>query len=178
MFGLNKDKKKFEKSKKKSVKGVFADMYDYTTKENREVIAERLQAHAKSDKGEIEDKFRQYDCYYTGKHTAADQLHAKLLNLAGDEGLGFVPAVCQEPYIQVESQLIPEVPDFQFYGRDDDLDSEKAKQREYVVKYVMQMNNFAHQNLKNERRLGKYGNSFAKVYWDSGKNENGYNHAG
>ena len=174
MFGLNKKVKDGQRTQKKNViKDVYADMYDYTTKENRETIVERLQAHAINEKSSYEKKWNEYNDYYNGIHTAADELHSKFVNMAGNEGLGFVPAVCQEPYIQVESQLIPEVPDFQFYGRDDDQDSEKAKQREYVVKYVMQMNDFAQKNMRNERRLGKYGNSFIKVYWDSGKCENG-----
>ena len=41
-----------------------------------------------------------------------------------------------DPYLQVESQITSELPEFEFRGRDDDLDSARARQREDVVRYI------------------------------------------
>ena len=85
-----------------------------------------------------------------------------------DSDIGWYPAVETDPIIQVESQIDPIVPEPEFRGRDDDLDSSKAKQREYACKFVCQNNRLADLNTSNERRLTKYGDAFWKVYWDDG----------
>lgn len=138
-------------------------LYVYETKEDREATATYLFDYAKSQREDWVSKWRMYDDYYQGKHVTQMQLQ----KVCEESKIPWIPAIIPDPYIHVESQIIPDVPDFQFNGRDDDIDSAKAKQREYVVKYVMENNKLEHLNTKNERRLNKLGNAFWKVCWDS-----------
>jgi hypothetical protein len=66
----------------------------------------------------------------------------------------------------VESQIDPDVPQPEFHGRDDDLDSRKAKERELAVRYILEENRIGDMNTSNERRLRKLGDAFWKAYWD------------
>ena len=68
-----------------------------------------------------------------------------------------------DPFIQVESQLVPEVPQPEFHGRDDDTDGEKARRREFAVRYIMEENRINDMNTSNERRLRKLGDAFWKA---------------
>lgn len=153
-------------------------MYDYSTDEKRVAICETLQQYAKTGKEKWERKWQEYDSYYRGHHTAAEELTRKFYSDNGGAGLSFEPAYCEEPYIQVESQLTPDVPDFQYYGRDDDKDNEKAKQREYVVKFIMDNNRIKDMMMRNGRRNNIFGNAFFKVYWDSSIRVAGCKHRG
>lgn len=62
-----------------------------------------------------------------------------------------------DPYLQVESQITSELPDFTFRGRDDDLDSIRARQREDVVRYILTQNRVADEMASNDRALPDYG---------------------
>ncbi len=144
-------------------------LYDYSTIESREHTAKTLYRRAVSERAEVTERFRLYEDYYAGRHAAQKEL-AGLLEQAG---LPWTPAVLQDPYIQVESQVDPEIPTFEFAGRDDDFDSYRARQREYTVKYILERNRLIDSNTRNERRLGKLGNAFWKAYWDESVTSDG-----
>lgn len=67
------------------------------------------------------------------------------------------------------------MPQPEFRGRDDDLDSTMAKRRKFAVRYIAENNRLSDMNTRNERRLLKLGDAFWKAYWDEdmrcGENE-------
>lgn len=151
----------FGKRKKKS-DALKAVGYDYSSRERREETVGRLYAKAKNARTAIETQWVQFNDYYNFLHNATGEIREAVR----ESGIGWDPAVVPDPYIQVESQIDPVVPEPEFRGRDDDQDSVKAKQREYACKYVCQNNRLEDLNTSNERRLVKLGDAFWKVYWD------------
>lgn len=145
-------------------------LYKYDTVEDREETIAYLYEYAKSHRSDQESKWKLYDDYYNNKHVTQIETY----QYCKDNNIPWVPAIIPDPYIHVESQIIPDVPDFEFNGRDDDEDSRKAKQRQYAVQYVIDNNNnMATMNTENERQLGKLGNAFWKVSWDNSKQKPG-----
>lgn len=138
--------------------------YDYSDRKAREETAGQLFAKAKNARTFRETEWVRYNDYYNFIHAVSDEIREAVR----DSDIGWDPAVVPDPFIQVESQIDPIVPEPEFRGRDDDLDSSKAKQREYACKFVCQNNRLADLNTSNERRLTKYGDAFWKVYWDDG----------
>lgn len=137
-------------------------LYEYSTPEGRVNTAEWLLSQAKSERTGQEDLWKRYEDYYNGRHDAAAEMAEQL----SEQGVPWTPAAIPDPYIMVESQIIPETPEPEFRGRDDDQDSEKAKQRALAVKYIIEANRLDDMNTSNERRLRKYGDAFWKAYWD------------
>jgi len=159
-------KSMFSKSYKKKYKGLdisVSSMYDYSTKETREVTAMYLLSYAQAQRSRTETRWQLMSDYYNGDHRTAMELQAMLES----QGIPFPIACVQDPFLHVESQLTPDIPTFEFNGRDDDIDSLKAKQREYVVQFVLDNNGVNGKNMRNERRLNKLGNACWKVYWDA-----------
>ena len=156
-------KKKISTGIKKAFKISSVDLYDYSTPESAQATAIYLYNFAKSNRAMQEELWQKYQDYYEGEHHVAREVAAYLQA----QGIPFRPTALQDPFVHVESQIIPDIPAFEFDGRDDDLDGKKAKQREYVVQYVLDRNHVNKKNPRNERRLGKYGNAFWKVYWDA-----------
>jgi len=138
--------------------------YDYTTPEARVRTVTRLFEKARAARTAQEREWERYNDYYNFIHDVS----AELADFSAERELPFVPAVCPDPWIMVESQIDPVVPVPEFRGRDDDRDSEKAKQRELAVKYITENNDLDHMNTANERRLLKLGDAFWKAYWDIG----------
>lgn len=138
------------------------NVWDMSTKENREIQVKRDYNYAKIQKAPTTERFVELDNYYNGKHYTALQI----AELVAKKALTFTPPVLPDAYIQVESQIDPIVPDFQFKGRDDDLDSRNAKIRQEVVKFICYNNHLDDMNPDQERRLGKLGNAFWKVSFD------------
>ncbi|MEI6100823.1 MAG: hypothetical protein WCP73_03200, partial [Eubacteriales bacterium] len=136
--------------------------YRYDTREEREATVLALYTFARTERALQESMWRRYDRYYNFLHDVSDETRQALK----DKGLPVDTMVLADPFIQIESQIIPNVPEPEFIGRDDDQDNKKAKQRELVVKYVLQNNSLDEKNTSNERRLLKYGDAFWKVYWD------------
>ena len=165
--------KLYQKAKqavKKAVKAIGKQingfqLYDYSDRDCRQATVEYLYRYAKQQRSGQENKWREQDRYYNNDHVVQMETYA----FCQDNNIPWLPAVIPDPYIHVESQIIPDVPDFQFNGRDDDMDSQKAKQREYVVKYVLEQNKIDGMNTENERTLGKHGNAFWKVAWNASK---------
>lgn len=145
------------------------ELYDYQSIEGREHTAKTLFQRAVSERDDLTRRFALYEDYYSGQHAAQKEL-AGLLEKAG---LPWTPAVVQDPYVHVESQVDPEIPTFEFVGRDDDFDSYRARQREYTVKYLVERNRLCDCNTRNERRLNKLGNAFWKAFWDESVTSDG-----
>lgn len=137
-------------------------LYEYSTPEGRVNTAEWLLSQAKSERTGQEELWKRYEDYYNGRHDAAAEMAEQL----AEQGMPWTPAAIPDPYIMVESQIIPETPEPEFRGRDDDRDSERAKQRALAVKYIIEANRLDDMNTSNERRLRKYGDAFWKAYWD------------
>jgi len=136
--------------------------YDYTTRENRILTAQWLFDQAKLERTAKEQEWIKFNDYYNGAHDVAKEM-ADALDSAD---IPFIPAAVPDPFIMVESQISPDVPEPEFHGRDDDMDSEKAKERQKAVKFVIENNRLSDKNTGNERRLRKYGDAFWKAYWD------------
>lgn len=141
------------------------DMYNYSSKESRENTVSYQYEYAKTQRSKQETIWRKMDDYYEGRHVT----QSELAQICADNQIPYIPAIIPDPYIHVESQIIPDIPDFEFNGRDNDDDAQKAKEREYVVKYVVENNKVSALNTDNERRLRKLGNAFWKVSWDGSK---------
>jgi len=136
--------------------------YDYSTPELREETADALFRRAKNARTAVEIEWEKCNDYYNGIHDASKEM----IDYCRSNDVPWIPANMPDPYILVESQIDPTVPEPEFRGRDDDLDSQKAKQREFAVRYITENNRLADMNTRNERRLLKLGDAFWKAYWD------------
>lgn len=136
--------------------------YDYSTQEMREETADALFRRAKNARTAVEIEWEKCNDYYNGIHDASKEM----VDYCRSNDVPWVPANMPDPYILVESQIDPTVPEPEFRGRDNDLDSKKAKQREFAVRYIAENNRLSDMNTRNERRLLKLGDAFWKAYWD------------
>ena len=136
--------------------------YDYSTPEMREETADALFRRAKNARTAVEIEWEKCNDYYNGIHDASKEM----MDYCRSNDVPWVPANMPDPYILVESQIDPTVPEPEFRGRDKDLDSQKAKQREFAVRYITENNRLSDMNTRNERRLLKLGDAFWKAYWD------------
>lgn len=139
--------------------------YDYRTRERREATASALFEKAKNARSAAEALWKKYENYYGFRHGVKTETSEFL----EERELGWIPAVCPDPWIMVESQIDPNIPEPEFRGRDDDQDSRKAREREFAVRYIIENNDLPHKNTSNERRLLKLGDAFWKAYWDAGR---------
>ena len=115
------------KDKKPEVTG-----YDYSTREAREVTVNDLFHRAKNARTAVEIEWMRCNDYYNGIHDVTKETMA----FCRDNDLPWVPANMPDPWIMVESQIDPSVPEPEFRGRDDDLDSARARRREFAVRYI------------------------------------------
>ena len=136
--------------------------YDYSTREAREETVSALFARARSARSAVEQEWTRYNDYYNFIHDTT-----ALLARSAEEGENLCTAVVPDPWIIVESQVDPHVPQPLFRGRDSEGDDGCAREREYVVRYICENNRLADMNTRNERRLLKYGDAFWKAYWDA-----------
>lgn len=136
--------------------------YDYSTKEMREETADALFRRAKDARTSVETDWMRYNDYYNGIHDATKEM----VDYCRENDVPWIPANLPDPYILVESQIDPNVPEPEFRGRDNDMDGQKAKQREFAVRYIIENNRLSDMNTRNERRLLKLGDAFWKAYWD------------
>ena len=136
--------------------------YDYSTREMREETADALFRRAKNARTAVEIEWERCNDYYNGIHDATKEM----VEYCRANDVPWIPANMPDPYILVETQINPNVPEPEFRGRDDDLDSAKAKQREFAVRYIIENNRLSDMNTRNERRLLKLGDAFWKAYWD------------
>ena len=145
-----------------TMKSSFNDPYDMSTKESREIRGRRDYEYAKTQKFPHIEKMRELDDYYHNKHLTAMQM----AQLVEDKGWTFMPPVLPDPFIQVESQIDTLVPQFEFKGRDHQMDPAKAIERQKIVEYICYNNRLPVLNIENERPLNKLGNAFWKVSFD------------
>ena len=136
--------------------------YDYTDREHREVTVQELFHRAKNARTVQEREWERFNDYYNGIH----EVTSEILEYCRDNDLPWAPANVPDPWILVESQVDPSVPEPEFHGRDNDMDSQKAKRREFAVRYITETNRLKDMNTRNERRLLKLGDAFWKAYWD------------
>lgn len=137
--------------------------YDYSTAERREETVSALFAKAQDERRKVEAAWQRYNNYYNFIHEAVEEVRAH----CEEKSLPWVPACIPDPYIMVESQIDPDVPEPEFRGRDGKEDDERAKEREYAVRYICQRNRLEDMNTSNERRIIKLGDGFWKAYWDN-----------
>jgi len=137
--------------------------FDYSTRENRINTVNWLFDQAKIERSVHEAEWERLNDYYNFNHDVSKEMREAL----NDMSIPFVPASVPDPWIMVESQINPDVPQPEFHGRDDDKDGEKAEERRKAVKFVTDNNRINDMNTANERRLRKYGDAFWKVYWDA-----------
>ncbi len=147
--------------KKKKSEALFCG-YDYSDRDHREETVNTLYARAKAARSAVEMEWERYNDYYNGVHDVT----AEIDEFCKRSEIDWRPPVMPDAWIAVESQIDPDVPEPEFRGRDSDMDSTKARQREYAVKYICERNKIAEMNTRNERRLLKYGDAFWKAYWD------------
>ncbi len=149
-------KKQFRKSINK------ARLYDYSNRLCREETVGFLLDFAARSRQDFDAYRRKMRAYYDGEHaivkTAAE--------FSDSTSLPWIPAQSTDGYIHVETQINPNIPDFEFNPRDK-TDAEKAKQRQKIVKYVSDNNDMEFKNGRNERRLNIEGSAVWKVCWDS-----------
>ena len=139
-----------------------SSLYDYSGSiERQETIAFLLDFASKSKTG-IEEYWKKMKRYYDGDH----DIRGTYSRFAAEQSLPWLPAQSTDGYVHVESQINATVPDFEFSPREKN-DTDKAKQREKIVKYICDNANLAYKNARNERLLGIYGSSVWKVCWDS-----------
>lgn len=152
---------KFGSSKKKPEK----EIYQLPKNEKDAALLKRMQMDyeiAKEVREPHIQKCKMFNRYYRNLHYTQGQMQI----LREKYGIDYIPPVIPEPFIQVESQIDVTLPAFQFNGRDEGLDPDKAKQREEVVQYIFDRNKMQEQMLDNERDLNKYGDAFWKVSWN------------
>ena len=136
--------------------------YDYSTRELREETADALFRRAKDARTVVETEWERCNDYYNGIHDATKEM----IDYCRENDVPWIPANLPDPYILVESQIDPTVPEPEFRGRDDDMDGAKARQREFAVRYIIENNRLSDMNTRNERRLLKLGDAFWKAFWD------------
>lgn len=153
------------KEKRTGVKIKKDTLFDYSTTETREATIGFLFSYAKTARGSWEEYWKLMKRYYDGEHDTPKEMAA----FVQSQGLPWTPTQCEEGFIAVETQIDPSIPEFEFSGRDDDQDSTKAKQREYVARYVIDNNPMELMNTRNERWLNKYGTACWKVAFNLNK---------
>ena len=147
------------RNKRKQSAAPVVSGYDYSTREARENTVSELFHRAKNARTVVESEWQRYNDYYNGIHDVTRET----MDFCRDNDLPWVPMNMPDPWIMVESQLDPSVPEPEFHGRDSDMDSQKARQREFAVKYIIENNRLADMNTRNERRLLKLGDAFWKA---------------
>jgi len=138
--------------------------YDYSTKEARETTVKALFQSAKNERTQYEYLWKVQNDLYDGHHKKAGGTDENGIDEEDDNP--YREICLTDGFIQVESQINPNPMEPVFYGRDFLMDEDKAKQREFVVKFILQNNNFASISTSIERSMKKHGNAFVKCFWD------------
>lgn len=157
--------KLFSKTKPQKIQGVKIkadELYDFTDSYRREQSIRFLYDYMRQERDEQEKYWVRMRSYYDGIHDTTREIDS----FVQSQGLPWTPAQSSDGFIHVETQIDPVIPEFEMSGRDDDFDNAKAKQREAVVRYVVENNPMEAMNNRNERRLNTYGNAAWKVAWD------------
>lgn len=138
------------------------DIYNYSGVHEREETAAFLLDFASRSRESHDEYRKKMRRYYDGNH----DIMSSTQNFAGENSLPWLPCQSTDGYVHVETQITPQLPDFEFSPRDKS-DYDKAKQREKIVKFICDNNDLEFKNSRNERSLGIYGSAVWKVCWDS-----------
>lgn len=154
-----------------------ASYFDYSDA-NRVNTITQLFASAKTERTAVETKWKTLDAMYSAHTKTLKRFEVLIDDNKITDNRATEPSDIDnangeysltDPYIQIESQLDPTVPEPTFIGKDDETDYEKAKQREYVVKHIMGVNDIASKKTRLERTMRIYGDVFVKLYFDTNK---------
>lgn len=136
-------------------------LYNYGTSLEREETAAFLLDYASRSKSEMCDYWKKMRRYYDGDH----DIRLYQNEFSSRASIPWKAAQSTDGYIHVETQLQPSIPAFEFAPRDK-TDFDKAKQREKIVKFIVDNNNMEYKNNRAERSLNIYGSAAYKVCWD------------
>lgn len=135
---------------------------DYRTRASREQTVRALLTAAAEARAPVEARWNLVTDYYEGRHHTQEEIAGS----CRDAGLPWIAACSPDIYLHVESQVRTMLPDFTFRGRDADGDDERARAREYLVRYVTEQQGLADQTPVHERRCLLCGTAVWKVFWD------------
>ena len=135
-------------------------LYDYSSPECREQTVEALLDNCALSRQRTELYWKKMRRYYDGVH----DINYISGSFCEDMNLPWTPAQSSDGYVHVESQIDPNIPDFEFspLGR---YSAVAAKQREDTVRRICDVNGIAEKNASNERRLNIYGSAVWKIGW-------------
>ncbi|MBE6622898.1 MAG: hypothetical protein E7621_01710 [Ruminococcaceae bacterium] len=145
-------------------------IYDYSDSYAREKTIKSLLSLAGKSKNPISTYWKKMRAYYDGDH----EIRVHNAVFTQEQDIPWEPAQATDGFIHVESQVDTAVPDFEFSPRAHE-DFDRAKQREYITRYICDINALQHKNAVNERRLNILGSAVYKVCWDSSVFD-GYNY--
>ena len=135
-------------------------LYDYSTAALREDTICALVDNSALARQTTEVYWRKMRRYYDGVH----DIGYFSGSFSEDMNLPWTPAQATDGYVHVESQIDPNLPEFEFSPRAS-FGAEAAKKREETVRRICDINDLAVLNTKNERRLGIYGSAVWKIGW-------------
>ncbi len=121
------------------------------------MAAENLET-ARIARAGMDTYWQRMRAYYDGTHETIKQTGAFLDTLS----LPWQPCSVPDGFLHVEGQIEATPPDFEFSARTDG-GAEMARQREAVVRYVVQNADLVSKNAVNERRLHLYGSAVWKL---------------
>lgn len=146
----------FKKSKNRSI--LKENLYDYSSKEGREETVAFLMDSMVAANTQRFKEYAKCKAYYNGEHDSIKYMG----ELLGSLNIPWQPSLSTDAYIHVESQIDSSVPDFEFSPREKG-DGAKAKQREYITRYITDKNDLSYKNFRNERNIGILGSAVFKV---------------
>ena len=142
----------FIKKSKKTDEQMFTDV------ERRETRIAELFREAASARTAADEYWQKMRAYYSGTHETARKTGEFLASV----NIPWKPAQIADGYMHTESQISAKMPDFEFAPRSGE-DSEAAKTRESIVRYVVENNDMDRKNAPSERTLGVTGSAAWKI---------------
>lgn len=133
-------------------------LFDYSSKEGREETVAFLMDGMLAERERQNRNFAKCKAYYNGEHDSKKHFAA----LCGSYDIPWEPTCSTDAYIHVESQIDVSVPDFEFSPREAE-DSENARKREYITRYIVDKSDLEYKNFRNERNIGILGSAVFKV---------------
>ncbi|MBQ8497151.1 MAG: hypothetical protein IJ489_06850 [Clostridia bacterium] len=121
------------------------------------IIAENIKT-ARTARSSMDAYWQRMRAYYDGTHDTARQTDEFLSSLE----LPWRPCTVPDGFLHVEGQIEATPPDFEFSARTGH-ESDMARQREAIVRYVVQNGDMTAKNAVNERRLNLYGSAVWKL---------------
>ena len=136
-------------------------VYDYSTRASREETVRLLLPYSVSAREAHDADWDRLLDYYSGHHRTQDEIAES----CRQAGIPWISAACPDPYLHVESQIVPDLPAFVFHPRDP-ADAPKSAQREALVRFVLDDQSVPSLTALHERRCILYGTAVWKVFWD------------